>query len=85
MAFWNVGDHLGRLIGVRDEDLPDGWSGFVRYMERMIDERLEDSDVVHGVLEALARPAPPPIRLLPGGAWRAARVRPWSSPTTASS
>jgi uncharacterized protein (DUF2236 family) len=64
---------LGRVIGVRDEDMPDDWAGFRAYFDRMVSERLEDSDVIHGVLETLVKPAPPPLPLLRGRAWAAVR------------
>jgi uncharacterized protein (DUF2236 family) len=64
---------LGRVIGIRDEDLPADWAGFRAYFDRMVEERLEDSDVIHGVLETLTKPAPPPLPVLRGRAWRAVR------------
>jgi uncharacterized protein (DUF2236 family) len=33
---------LGRVIGVRDGDLPDDWRGFRDYFDRMVAERLEE-------------------------------------------
>ena len=73
----------GRLIGVREGDMPPSWRGFRAYFERMLERRLEDNDVVQGVLESLARPAAPPISLRAGGiplpllagwAWRLGRI-----------
>jgi uncharacterized protein (DUF2236 family) len=64
---------LGRVIGVRDGDLPDDWRGFRDYFDRMVAERLEDNDVIHGVLDTLMQPARPPVPLLGEGAWRMAR------------
>ncbi len=65
---------LGRVIGVREGDLPDDWAGFRPYFDRMVEERLEDNDVVHEVLSTLTRPAAPPIPLLGDRAWRLASV-----------
>jgi uncharacterized protein (DUF2236 family) len=65
---------LGRLIGVREQDLPGTWSDFRSYFEDMVARRLEDSDVIHGVLSALACPAPPPIPILPHWTWRVGRI-----------
>ena len=70
-AEWRL---LGRVAGVRVEDLPETWSGFLAYRDRMIDERLEDNDVVHGVLATLSKPARPPLPVLNDSAWRVARV-----------
>jgi uncharacterized protein (DUF2236 family) len=61
---------LGRLVGVREVDLPAEWTAFRAYFDRMVDERLEDSDVVHGVLSVLSRPAPPPVPHMWSTAWR---------------
>jgi uncharacterized protein (DUF2236 family) len=65
---------MGRLIGVRESDLPQGWEGFRGYFDAMVTERLEDNDVVHGVLASLARPASPPVPLLTEWTWRIGRI-----------
>ena len=65
---------LGRLLGVRERDLPEDWVGFRAYFDRMVADRLECTDSVRDVLEALSRPTRPPVSALPDGAWRAARV-----------
>lgn len=64
---------LGRLLGVRDSDLPPDWNGFRVYFDRTVAERLEDNDVVHDVLELMSQPTPPPIPLLAKPAFRLAR------------
>jgi len=50
---------LGRLLGVRDGDLPSTWDGFVGYVEDMIATRLTRHPTVDTVLRASARPAMP--------------------------
>ena len=65
---------LGLLFGVRERDLPDGWGAFEAYVERMVDERLQDSDVVQTVLRTLAAPSEPPAAWLPDAAWRVLRL-----------
>src|SRR4051794_20182245 len=66
---------LGRLLGVRDRDLPGDWSGFRAYVDAMVDERLEDNDVVQTVIRTLRSPAPPPyLAGLPPSAWRVLRL-----------
>ena len=65
---------LGRLVGVRQGDLPDTWDGFREYFDEMVAERLEDNDVVQGVLLTLTRPTAPPIPGLGEGVWRAASL-----------
>jgi uncharacterized protein (DUF2236 family) len=51
---------LGRLLGVREHDLPAGWPALIDYRDRMIEERLVENDVVHAVLRSLDAPVPPP-------------------------
>jgi uncharacterized protein (DUF2236 family) len=66
---------LGRLLGVRDRDLPEDWAGFRAYVDTMVDERLEDNDVVQTVIRTLRSPAPPPyVEALPPIAWKVLRA-----------
>ena len=60
---------LGRLLGIRERDLPETWSGFGDYMEAMIDEVLENNDVVELVHHTLASPAAPPISWVGERTW----------------
>ena len=62
---------LGRLLGIRERDLPETWEGFGGYVDEMCATRLEPSDVVDDVLESLAAPKPPPVRGLGPRSWRA--------------
>jgi uncharacterized protein (DUF2236 family) len=61
---------LGRLIGIRESDLPSDWNGFLAYFDRMVGDRLEDNDVAHGVISVLRRPAAPKLRLIEHRLWR---------------
>jgi uncharacterized protein (DUF2236 family) len=63
---------LGRLIGVREHDLPPDWASFRTYFERMVDEELVRTASVDRVLGALGQ-APPPLPL-PGALWRVMRL-----------
>ena len=72
-AFWRDWLALGRLIGVRDRDLPEDWAGFEEYFEHMIDTELVDNPTVHLVLDTLMRPARP-VSALPQPVWNALRV-----------
>lgn len=72
--FWSQWRDVGRLVGVRERDLPETWDGFGDYFDGMVRERLEDNDVVQGVLVTLTRPAAPPIPGLGEGAWRVASL-----------
>ncbi len=60
---------LGRLVGVRDGDLPEDWAGFRAYFERMMREELVRTESVDRVLRAVRGGARPPIPL-PGPVWR---------------
>jgi uncharacterized protein (DUF2236 family) len=63
---------LGRLIGVRERDLPPDWSGFRAYFERTVGEVLVHTGAVDRVLRAIAQ-APPPVPM-PALLWRALRL-----------
>lgn len=65
---------VGRLVGVRPDDLPETWEGFGEYFDGMVAERLEDNEVVQGVLVTLTRPTAPPVPGLGEGVWRVARL-----------
>jgi uncharacterized protein (DUF2236 family) len=64
----------GRLIGVRERDLPERWAEFGEYFEGMVAERLERTPAVGEVLESLAEPTRPDLPFLPEAAWRVARI-----------
>src|SRR4051812_9679912 len=72
--FWAEWRDLGGLLRVRDRDLPETWGEFREYVDWMVDERLEDSDVVQTVLRTLTAPAQPPAPWLPDAAWRVLRL-----------
>jgi uncharacterized protein (DUF2236 family) len=52
---------LGRLIGVRERDLPATYAGFDDYFDTMVRERLTDNETVQTVLATLTTPATPPL------------------------
>jgi uncharacterized protein (DUF2236 family) len=54
--FWDEWRALGRVLGVRDQDLPSSWPAFQRYLAAMIDDVLEDNDVVQDVVRAADHP-----------------------------
>ncbi|HEY4427520.1 MAG TPA: oxygenase MpaB family protein [Solirubrobacteraceae bacterium] len=69
---WAEWRSAGRLLGVRERDLPAGWRGFREYFDAMVGERLRHTAAVDEVLEALARPSPPAMPALGELGWRAA-------------
>jgi uncharacterized protein (DUF2236 family) len=64
---------LGRLLGVRDRDLPETWAEFGVYFDAMVRDRLQHNDVVDEVLASVSKPTAPPVPNLPDTAWRAFR------------
>lgn len=72
-CFYGEYRRLGRLIGVREGDLPQTWSGFRSYFERMTNEELVHNESVDRVLRAIHR-VPPPPGPVPDPLWRAVRI-----------
>ena len=73
-TFWHEWRGVGRLLGIRERDLPAGWHGFREYVDDMIATRLESNDVVDEVLQSLRAPAAPPLPPAADAAWRALRI-----------
>ncbi|HLY47942.1 MAG TPA: oxygenase MpaB family protein [Solirubrobacteraceae bacterium] len=71
--FYSEYRRLGRLIGVRERDLPPTWSAFRDYFERMSTEELAGNESVDRVLRAIRR-VPPPPGAVPELLWRAVRI-----------
>jgi uncharacterized protein (DUF2236 family) len=71
--FYGEFRRLGRLVGVRERDLPPTWREFRVYFERMTAEELIRTDAVARVLAAL-RFIPPPPAAIPRGLWGAVRI-----------
>lgn len=72
---WSQWRTLGRLLGIRDEELPAGWAAFSVYLEEMVQGVLEHTAAVDEVLEALARPAPPALAAVYRPVWPIARTQ----------
>jgi uncharacterized protein (DUF2236 family) len=66
---------LGRLLGVRERDMPPSWDEFLDYFRTMIDERLTHNETVDAVIRTLDATAPPPIPVL-RGLWPILRIAP---------
>jgi uncharacterized protein (DUF2236 family) len=63
---------LGRLIGVRDGDLPPHWQGFKEYFEQTSEQELMRTEALVRVLRAARDASKPPLALpLPEPVWRA--------------
>jgi uncharacterized protein (DUF2236 family) len=72
--FYREWVRLGRVVGVREGELPGSWAEFRRYFDRMVSERLEDNEAVRDVLGAPSDALQPPIPLLGDRTWRALRL-----------
>jgi uncharacterized protein (DUF2236 family) len=70
--FYSEWRTMGRLVGVGDDDLPADWSGYREYLDRMVAERLEDSDTVQEFLRYIRREVRCPLPMLDGPVWRLA-------------
>jgi len=71
--FWAEWLRVGRLIGVRERDLPSDWAGFESYFAHMVAEELVWTPAVPEVLEMLSRPLAPELPGLPPSLWRIVR------------
>jgi uncharacterized protein (DUF2236 family) len=69
-AFWVEWRRLGRLLGVRDRDLPATYAGFRRYFTAMVIDVLEDNESVHGVIDSLNEFASPPLPWYLAPSWK---------------
>src|SRR5438477_3492989 len=72
-ALWSEWRALGRLLGIRERDLPATWPEFRDYFTDMVEDQLVHTPAVDEVLEAMARPAPPAIAALLRPGWAAGR------------
>jgi len=71
--FYGEYRRLGRLIGVREGDLPPTWEEFRQYFRRMLHEELVATESV-GQVVRMIRDVPAPPVPVPKSVWRALRV-----------
>ena len=76
-GFWTAWLRLGRLVGVREGDLPQRWPELRHYFDRMVEQELRNTEAARDVLTALRDPAAPPLPWMRDGAWRLVRW-PWT-------
>jgi uncharacterized protein (DUF2236 family) len=67
---WIEWRRLGRLLGVRERDLPATLDGYRGYFDEIVYDVLEDNASVQGVLATIAQPACPHALRRLGPAWR---------------
>jgi uncharacterized protein (DUF2236 family) len=63
---------LGRLVGVRERDLPETWAGFQDYLDQTIATELRHTVTVDRVLNSVRHAAPP--FQMPRRLWKAMRM-----------
>ncbi len=66
---------LGRLVGVRDRDLPADWLGYREYFRETCEQQLVRTASVDRVIRSVRSPAAPPVPM-PSWAWRTASIPP---------
>lgn len=77
--YWREWLAVGRLLGVRDGDLPDTYAGFLALMEAAALDGLEDNPSVQDVVASVSL-IPPPVWLRwAGPGWRVLIGRPVGS------
>jgi uncharacterized protein (DUF2236 family) len=67
--FWTQWRALGRLLGIRDRDLPPAWAQFEVYFHDTVAHTLTHTAAVDEVLAALASPSAPDLPRLAAALW----------------
>ena len=73
-TFWEEWRRMGRLVGVRYDDLPETWSGLLAYFGRMVEDELEDTEAAKDVVGSLLDPTAPPLPWMRDRVWRLLRL-----------
>ncbi len=71
---WAEWRRLGRLLGVREGDLPASLDAYEDYFEEIVQDVLEDNDSVRDVIASIGTPAGPPLPSYARPAWKIARL-----------
>jgi uncharacterized protein (DUF2236 family) len=71
---WTQWRALGRLLGIRERDLPDEWEAFRAYFRHTVANTLVHTAAVDEVLAALAKPSPPAVPPLPSALWAPVQI-----------
>jgi uncharacterized protein (DUF2236 family) len=64
---------VGRLYGLRDQDMPADWGSFRTYFDAMVEDELRDSETLQNVIRSVFNPAKPPLAALPDAIWNVAK------------
>jgi uncharacterized protein (DUF2236 family) len=71
--FWDEWRRMGRLIGVRRDDLPETWPELLAYFDEMVESELGDTEAAQDVVVSLLDPTAPPLPGMRDGVWRVIR------------
>jgi uncharacterized protein (DUF2236 family) len=63
---------VGRLYGLRDQDMPPDWSAFRDYFHHMVESEIRNSDTLQNVIRSVFRPAKPPVLPVTDQVWNIA-------------
>lgn len=69
---WAQWRELGSLVGVRERDLPSTYSGFVGYLNDVVEDQLEATPTAIELAELLKLPVPLPLRGIQQRVWAVA-------------
>jgi uncharacterized protein (DUF2236 family) len=60
---------VAKLYGLRERDMPDDWTAFETYFDRMVQTELRDSELVQNVIRSVVHPVKPPAAAIPDAVW----------------
>ncbi len=71
--FYEEMREVGRLYGLREQDMPPDWTAFRAYFDEMVHTELRDSETLQNVIRSVFHPAKPPLPVpLPESVWNIA-------------
>jgi uncharacterized protein (DUF2236 family) len=69
--FYEEMREVGRLYGLREQEMPGDWAAFRAYFDRMVETELRDSETLQNVIESVFHPVKPPVPV-PESVWNVA-------------
>lgn len=76
-SFYADWRRIGRLLGLRERDMPVGWDAFQSYFRHTVREELEITETFKTVLDMLqAPPRPPAVPSVLSPVWKASMLMP---------
>jgi uncharacterized protein (DUF2236 family) len=71
--FYEEMREVGRLYGLREQDMPADWAAFRTYFDATVEHELRDSETLQNVIRSVFNPAKPPLAALPDAIWNVAK------------